>query len=399
MHKHLERQVQRATRDGVLDVPMLLASVGSYYQELDRERTLRDRSLGLMSEELLTLNQRIRAQGEARFRSVFEQAGDGLIVVDAQDRVGRCNAAAAAMLASTPKALHLQPIGRFLPGFDREGEREAYRMDGTTLPVEVRRTPLSADDGGGALYNLRDISERQAAERERAAFIERLARSNTELERFAYIASHDLQEPLRSIISFSGLLQRRLEPVLDADSRDYLRFVIDGSTRLREMVRGLLELSRLDGEPPQRRPVALAALMEEARLELSAALAASGATLTVGVLPVIEADAQQIKRVLINLIGNAIKFHGAAPPRVEISAAREDGHWQIAVRDHGIGIAPEHQAEVFQVFRRLHTLDEYPGTGMGLAICQRIVHAHGGRIAVEAPVDGGSRFQFTLPAD
>ena len=263
----------------------------------------------------------------------------------------------------------------------------------------MRRTPLSADDGGGALYNLRDISERQAAERERAAFIERLARSNTELERFAYIASHDLQEPLRSIISFSGLLQRRLEPVLDADSRDYLRFVIDGSTRLREMVRGLLELSRLDGEPPQRRPVALAALMEEARLELSAALAASGATLTVGVLPVIEADAQQIKRVLINLIGNAIKFHGAAPPRVEISAAREDGHWQIAVRDHGIGIAPEHQAEVFQVFRRLHTLDEYPGTGMGLAICQRIVHAHGGRIAVEAPVDGGSRFQFTLPAD
>ena len=397
MHKHLEKQLAKATTDGVVDVAALLASVSEYYSALDRERSLRDRSLGLMSEELLALNQRIQRQGEERFRSVFDQTGDGLLVTDAQGHITRSNQAAATLLGITVQALAGQSVSRFLPGPIDDGEREAACADGHTRPVEVRRTPLQIGELSSVLYNLRDISERQRVERERAAFTERLARSNSELERFAYIASHDLQEPLRSVISFSGLLERRLAPMLDADSREYLRFITEGGLRMQDMIRGLLELSRLDGSPPQPQAVSLAALMDEVRLELSAAITTAGAGLRCIDLPTVRADAPQIKRVLLNLVGNALKFRGADAPRIEVSAEPGAGGWRIRVRDNGIGIAPEHREQVFMVFRRLHTADAIPGTGMGLAICQRIVAAHGGQIGVDGAAGGGSVFHFTLP--
>lgn len=398
MHRHLERQIARATgRDGVLDPEALFASIGSYYESLDRERALSDRSLGLMSDELLALNRQIREQGEARFRSVFEQAGDALLVADAEDRISRGNPAAAELLGASPEELLGAPVTRFLPAGPREGEAQVQRCDGSLVAVEIRRTPLLTEGRAGTLYSLRDISERQRLERERAAFTERLARSNAELERFAYIASHDLQEPLRSVVSFATLLQRRLTPVLDDEAREYLQFVIDGSDRMNRMVRGLLELSRLDGAPLQLRPLPLAPLLEELRLELSSAIETAGAQLELDATATVLADPQQLRRVLLNLIGNALKFRGEARPLIRVLAQDGGDHWQLQVCDNGIGIDPRHRAEVFQVFRRLHTAEQFPGTGMGLAICERIVVAHGGRIWVEgAGNGGGSRFCLTL---
>ena len=397
MHKHLEKQLNKFTTDGVVDCPALLRAVSDYYTAIDRERSLRDRSLGLMSEELLALNQRIQAQGEARFRSVFDQAADALLVADTEDRISRCNQAAAILLGCTQQALVGEPMGRFLRGPSDEGEREVWRVDGVAVPVEVRRQRLQLGDDADLLYNLRDISERQQVERERAAFIERLARSNAELERFAYIASHDLQEPLRTIISFTGLLQRRLEPVLDEVTRDYLNFVLDGSTRMRDMIGGLLELSRLDGAPPQAVSTPLVALMEEVQKELGAAIESAGARLRYEALPVVFADPRLVKRVLLNLVGNALKFRGDAEPQIDVTTQPSSTEWCISVRDNGLGIAPEHRQHVFQLFRRLHTTDQFPGTGMGLAICERIVTAHGGRIWVEPNQGIGSIFRFTLP--
>ena len=396
MHRHLERQLAQASSGGAVDLDVLLGAVSDYYAALDRERSLRDRSLGLMSEELLALNQQIQEQGEARFRSVFEQAGDALLVADADDRIGRSNSAAAALLGAAPEELAGAPVTRFLAVGAREGEARAQRCNGDFVAVEIRRTPLLMEGSTGTLYSLRDISERQRLEHERAAFTERLARSNAELERFAYIASHDLQEPLRSVVSFAALLQRRLTPVLDAETAEYLQFVIDGSNRMNQMVRGLLELSRLDGAPLQLRPVPLAPLLEELRLELSSAIESAGAQLEMEATATVLADPQQLRRVLLNLIGNALKFRGEARPLIRVLVEDRGEHWQLQVCDNGIGIDPKHRAEVFQVFRRLHTAEQFPGTGMGLAICERIVGAHGGRIWVESAGDGGSRFCLTL---
>lgn len=396
MHKHLERQIARCSTGGALDTDALLAAISDYYGTLDRERALRDRSLGLMSEELLALNARIERQGEARFRSVFEQAGDALLVTDAEDRVSRSNPAAAALLGTTPREIADIPVSRFLPDAPHEGECRAQRLDGSTVAVEIRRTPLSMEGSTGMLYSLRDISGRQRLEQERAAFTERLARSNAELERFAYIASHDLQEPLRTVVSFAALLQRRLAAVLDAETSEYLQFVIDGSSRMNQMVRGLLELSRLDGAPLQLRPVPLEPLLDELRLELTSAIETSGARLEVQAAATVHADPQQLRRVLLNLIGNALKFRGEDAPQIRVQAVDCGEHWQVEVCDNGIGIDPKHQAEVFQVFRRLHTAEQFPGTGMGLAICERIVRAHGGRIWVESAGSRGSRFCLTL---
>lgn len=397
MHKHLEKQLAQATVGEGVDLPRLLVAISDYYAAMDRERSLRARSLELMSQELLALNQRIQRQSEVRFRGVFEQAADALLVADAEDRISRGNAAAAALLGLPAAALAGQSISAFLPGPVREGEQEVLCADGSRVPVEIRCTPLQLDDDTGALYSLRDISERQRVERERAAFTERLTRSNAELERFAYIASHDLQEPLRSIISFSGLLERRLQAVLDEDTRAYLRFVIEGGTRMHEMIRGLLELSRLDGQPPQPLPTDLAAVTASICQELSEAISAAGAVIHTGPLPTVTVDPVQIRQVLANLVGNALKFCGSVAPAIDIGVQAEAAGWHLVVADNGPGIAAEHRQEVFQLFRRLHAADRYPGTGMGLAICQRIVNAHGGRIWVEDSATGGAAFHLLLP--
>ncbi len=247
-----------------------------------------------------------------------------------------------------------------------------------------------------------EIDERRRIEltlREQGAALEN---SNTELQQFAYIASHDLQAPLRGIIGFSQLLDRRLRAqlgeALDADCRDYLKFIGDGATRLREVINDLLDFSRAGRGELQPQALALATLVDRALIELQPVLAATGARVHHDDQATLLGGATLLTQLLRNLIDNAIKYvRPDAAPEVWITAEIADRAVTVGVRDNGIGIASEHRERIFDIFQRLHTTEEYPGTGIGLAICKKIVDRHGGRIWVETPTEGGSRFCFSLP--
>jgi len=225
-----------------------------------------------------------------------------------------------------------------------------------------------------------------------------LARSNQELQQFAYIASHDLQEPLRAIGGFSGLLARRYRDKLDAEAQEYLDFLTAAATRMQRMIVDLLDYSRLGHEPKPFQPVNLRDALEASLSLLQTAVHELGAEFLIGDLPTIQGDSQQLTQLFQNLVGNALKFHGEAPPNIMISGRRSGNEWLITVRDNGIGIDPDKAADVFQIFRRLHSQEQYPGTGIGLAVCKRIVERHRGRIWVKPNDDGrGTSFCFAFP--
>jgi PAS domain S-box-containing protein len=224
-----------------------------------------------------------------------------------------------------------------------------------------------------------------------------LERSNEELERFAYAASHDLQEPLRMVTSFTGLLAKQYEGQLDDKAQQYIHFATDGAMRMRRLIQDLLAYSRVGSRGGELTLIDSEAVLGEALRNLAAALRDSGATITHGPLPTVWADTTQLGQVLQNLIGNALKFRGAATPAIHVSAVRDDEVWRFSVRDNGIGIEPRHVDRIFIMFQRLHTRAEFPGTGIGLALCRRIVERHGGRIWVESTPGEGATFHFTLP--
>jgi PAS domain S-box-containing protein len=249
----------------------------------------------------------------------------------------------------------------------------------------------------GIVFNSRDVTEQKQTEAELAMRAEELARSNEELQRFAYVASHDLQEPLRMVASYTQLLQRRYADKLDADANEFIEYAVDGARRMQQLIRDLLEYSRVGTRAKEPRPVDAAAALDDALANLHIALAESGAEIRRGPLPVVLADASQLTQVFQNLIGNAIKFRGTAAPRIEVGAVRAGDAWRFFVADNGIGIDPQHAERIFVIFQRLHTREEYPGTGIGLAICKKIVERHGGRIWVESRLGAGATFNFTLP--
>jgi PAS domain S-box-containing protein len=226
---------------------------------------------------------------------------------------------------------------------------------------------------------------------------EELARSNKDLEQFAYVASHDLQEPLRAVSGFVGLLKHHLEGTLDDKKTEYMNFAIDGVTRMQALINGLLEYSRVDtrGKPPE--STDSRAVLEQALLDLQASIKESGAKVTADHLPTVNVDPVQLVQLFTNLIGNAIKFRSDRPPEIKISASRQDSSWKFAVSDNGIGIEPQYTECIFLIFQRLHTRKKYPGTGIGLSICKKIVERHGGKIWVESKPENGSTFYFTLP--
>lgn len=226
-----------------------------------------------------------------------------------------------------------------------------------------------------------------------------LARSNQELQQFAYIASHDLQEPLRAIGGFSGLLARRYRGKLDEQAEEYLSFLTEAATRMQRMIVDLLDYSRLGHEPKPFQPVRLRDPLDAALNLLQAAVQELRAEFLIGDLPTVQGDGQQLTQLFQNLIGNALKFHGESPPSIMVSSRRSGNEWVILVRDNGIGIDPDKAADVFQIFRRLHAQEQYPGTGIGLAVCKRIVERHRGRIWVQPNDDRpGTTFAFALPA-
>lgn len=258
----------------------------------------------------------------------------------------------------------------------------------TRLPLSVRR----------ALDETRLREERRRAEEALARKVDELARSNADLEQFAYVASHDLQEPLRMVAAYTQLLSERYRGKLDENADKYIGYAVEGAVRMQTLVSDLLAFSRVGRNGLERTSVNCDLALDEALINLTAALQKNGVMVTRYPLPAIVANRVQMVQLFQNLIGNAIKFRRDDPPHVQISAENQGQDWLFIVQDNGIGIAPEHKDLIFKIFQRLHTREEYAGNGVGLAICKKIVEQHGGQIWVESEAGQGATFRFKLPA-
>ncbi|MCB8944286.1 MAG: hypothetical protein H6658_11090 [Ardenticatenaceae bacterium] len=225
-----------------------------------------------------------------------------------------------------------------------------------------------------------------------------LERSNRELAEFAYVASHDLQEPLRIISSYLQLLNRSYADKLDADGQRFIQYTVDAADRMRHLIQDLLAYSRVGTQAQPLQPTDFRQILTQVLADLQLAIEENTAVITHDpTFPTVMADASQLRQLLQNLIGNAIKFHGEQPPHIHIGSRREDDYWLMWVQDNGIGIDPQFAERIFVIFQRLHNRQEYPGTGIGLAICKKIVERHNGRIWVESQPGSGTTFFFTLP--
>ena len=242
----------------------------------------------------------------------------------------------------------------------------------------------------------RQETRRVEAEEALASKAKELERSNMELSQFAHVASHDLQEPLRMVASFTSLLRERYAGQIDEEADTYIDYAIEGATRMRELIDGLLTFSQVESAARPLEPVDSAEVVEQVRATLQVAIGESRAEVEVGELPRVMAAREQLHQLFQNLIANAIKFCGQSPPRIRISAFRLRKEWVVVVKDRGIGIEQEYHEQIFQIFQRLHTRQEYPGVGIGLAICKRIVERHGGRIWLESTAGVGTSIFFTL---
>ena len=393
--------IERPVRPATL-ISVVRAAVRARSRQYDVERLLRDLEVA-----------------QDRLRTIVESAEDYAIVnLDLDGCITYWNAGAERLLGYKEQAVHGQHFEFMFPEDEQsagapsrelntairtghaESEGWRIRSDGSRFWASGVLRPTR--DAGGAITGfvkvMRDMTEqRQYAER-LAEQAKALQRSNEDLQRFAYVASHDLQEPLRMIGSYSQLLVRKNADRLDEDSQQFVRFIVAGVERMRCLIRDLLDFSRLTSENAHEpMPVECHAVLGLALQHLQFKISETGAKVTFDRLPVVLANETRLLQVFQNLIGNALKYCQTTP-RVHVSAARDGEYWRIAIRDNGIGIDPEHQEKVFGLFQRLHTRTEYPGTGIGLATCKRIVEQHGGRIWVESGKGEGSTFYFTLPA-
>lgn len=358
-----------------------------------------------------------RQQAEEQFRLVVEAAPSALIVVGRDGRITLVNARAQELFGYARHELLGYPMEILVPERLRGRHREyrqsffaqpavramgagrdlfGLRKDGREVPIEIGLTPFEASEGMLTLAVIIDITERQRIEAERNQAIAELTRSNAELEQFAYVASHDLQEPLRIVSSYVQLLARRYQGQLGQEADEFIAFAVEGANRMKMLINDLLAFSRVGTRGRQFAPVDMEAAFERAVSHLQLALEESDATVTHDPLPQVLADDVQMTQLLQNLIANAIKFRGPARPRVYVGARQQADQWLLFVRDNGIGIDPKYTDRIFIIFQRLHNRDEYPGTGIGLAICRKIVERHGGRIWVESEPGQGATFYFTL---
>ncbi|HYM05788.1 MAG TPA: ATP-binding protein [Terriglobales bacterium] len=250
----------------------------------------------------------------------------------------------------------------------------------------------------GALKDKESREERKRGQESLAQKIEELARSNADLEQFAYVASHDLQEPLRMVSAYTQLLAENYRGKLDDQADKYIRYAVDGAARMQSLIHDLLAFSRVGRQETALASTDCNQIVEHAMDDLGAAMLESGAVVTHGILPRLMANGSQLQQVFQNLIGNALKFRSSQAPVIRIEAEKQGSEWLFLVADNGIGISAEHAENVFIIFNRLHTRTEYPGNGIGLAICKKIVERHGGRIQAMAHEGGGTVFKFTLPA-
>jgi PAS domain S-box-containing protein len=349
---------------------------------------------------------------ERLFRAMVESSPHGVVMVDGRGVIVLVNRETERLFGYSREELLGQPVEVLVPGQMRQRHpdlrggfhanpksrpmsagRDLYgrRKGGGEIPVEIELTPIETDEGTFVLASVVDIGPRKQAEEE-------LRRSNEELERFAYVASHDLQEPLRTVASYVQLLSRRYRDQLGPDAVDFIDFAVGGVRRMQHLIEDLLAFSRVGTRGAAFVPIDMQSVLRDALDSLHAAIVESGAEVTHTALPTVVGDPGQLEQLLTNLIGNALKFRGAESPRVHVTAQREGRMWVLCVNDNGIGIAPEYFERIFVIFQRLHARDEYQGTGVGLAICKKIAERHGGRIWVESTVGNGTRFSFTIPA-
>ena len=289
-------------------------------------------------------------------------------------------ATAVLMWPLIPRALAV-PSQQQLAQANRDLQREIERR--TRVEEELRRINRELENRTDQL----DLAARD------------LARSNGELEQFAYVASHDLQEPLRMVTGYVQLLEKRLVDKLDRDTREFMDFAVDGAQRMQSLIHDILAYSRVGTRGRPLEPVDSADAFNDALKPLTGHLAETGAEVEAQKLPRVTADRTQLVQLFQNLIGNAIKFCKDGTPRVQVRAERQAEGWRFSVTDNGIGIAAEYREQIFEIFKRLHSRREYPGTGIGLAICKRIVERHGGEIGIDPAPGGGSVFWFTLPEE
>lgn len=273
------------------------------------------------------------------------------------------------------------------------------RADGKWVWRDTNKIPLQDAEGNvvGILGTYEDVTDRKKAQEDLEQAMSELKRSNAELEQFAYVASHDLQEPLRMVASYVELLERRYRGKLDPDADDFIAYAVDGAKRMQRLINDLLAYSRVGTRAKDFEPTDSEAVLGQVLTNLSRTTEESGAVVKSAQLPTVVSDDVQLGQLFQNLIVNAIKFRGDKPPRVQISAERKGEEWVFSVRDNGIGIDPKYANRIFMIFQRLHSRGEYPGTGIGLAICKKIAERHGGRIWVESEFGKGATFYFTIP--
>lgn len=352
-----------------------------------------------------------RRRAEQRFRVAVEGSPAGMLMADPAGRIVLVNREIERLFHYRREDLLGKPVEVLVPidarerhpelrtGFHRNplsrrmgAGRDLFgrRSDGTQIPVEIALNPIETDEGVFVLASVIDISPRKKAEEE-------LRRSNEELERFAYVASHDLQEPLRTVASYVQLLARRYRNQLDSEAIEFIDFAVAGASHMQRLIHDLLAFSRVGTRRREPMPVDVLVPLSAALHGLAAAIAESKAVITYDEMPQVLADEGQIEHLLANLLGNAIKFRGEEPLRVHIGVRRCGAFWEFEVADNGIGIEPKYFEKIFTIFQRLHPRERYDGTGMGLAICRKIVESLGGRIWVQSEPGKGSTFYYTLP--
>jgi PAS domain S-box-containing protein len=358
------------------------------------------------------------AQMESRYRGLLEAAPDGMVVVNQGGEIVLLNAQAEKQFGYRRDELLGQKVTNIIPeGFAErliaDGTRTAaealaqqigtgielngLRKDGSEFPIEIMLSPLESAEGTLVTAAIRDITTRKDAEAHLVENVKELNRSNEELEQFAYVASHDLQEPLRMVASYTQLLSRRYKGRLDADADEFIAFAVDGASRMQRLIQDLLAYSRVGKRGNELVDVSSEESLQQAVINLRGAIEESGAQVTHEPLPRVLADEIQLIQLFQNLLGNAIKYQKTGVPKIHVSAARNgDPKWVFSVEDNGIGIDPKFFEKIFGMFQRLHKREEFAGTGMGLAICKKIVERHGGSISVESQPGKGATFHFTV---